>query len=112
MTELEKKALDCIKNHSHTLAQNATESDIEKREMELYLEGYKQCKREIQKENEQLQQKWLDSEYEKSKLVSQIKKMECCENCDGWDYIPNTGERDCIETCCSNRSNWRLRDRN
>ena len=88
-------------------------------------QGYKHCdkteckvldllkeKEQLKQENEQLQQKWLDSEYEKSKLVSQIKKMECCENCDGWDYIPNTGERDCIETCCSNRSNWRLRDRN
>lgn len=39
-----------------------------------------------------------------------IKKMKCCENCNGWDYI-STGEKDCIETCCSNRSNWRLRDR-
>lgn len=56
MKELEKKALDCIKNHSHTLVQNATESDIEKREMELYIEGYKQCKREMQEENEQLKQ--------------------------------------------------------
>lgn len=55
MIELEKKALDCIKNHSHTLVQNATESDIEKREMELYIEGYKQCTREMQKENEQLE---------------------------------------------------------
>lgn len=51
MKELEKKALDCVKNHSHTLVQNATESDIEKREMELYIDGYKQCKREMQKEN-------------------------------------------------------------
>lgn len=30
----------------------------------------------IMEENEQLQQKWLDSEYEKSKLVSQIEKMK------------------------------------
>lgn len=67
MKELEKKALDCVKNHSHTLVRNATESDIEKREMELYIEGYKQSKREMQKENEQLK--------------AQIEKMKCCGNC-------------------------------
>ena len=49
-------------------------------------------------------------EKENKQLKAQIEKMKCCENCDGWDYI-STGERDCIETCCSNRSNWRLRDR-
>ena len=37
--------------------------------------------KELEEENEQLQQKWLDSEYEKSKLVSQIQKMKCCGNC-------------------------------
>jgi hypothetical protein len=36
---------------------------------------------DLEKENEQLQQKWLESEYEKSKLVSQIEKMKRCENC-------------------------------
>lgn len=35
----------------------------------------------IEKENQQLKQKWLESEYEKSKLVSQIEKMKCCQNC-------------------------------
>lgn len=35
----------------------------------------------VKEENEQLQQKWLESEYEKSKLVSQIEKMKCCGNC-------------------------------
>ena len=49
-------------------------------------------------------------EKENKQLKAQIEKMKCCENCEGWDYI-STGARDCIETCCSNRSNWRLRDR-
>lgn len=35
----------------------------------------------VKEENEQLQQKWLESEYEKSKLVSQIEKMKCCHSC-------------------------------
>lgn len=49
-------------------------------------------------------------EKENEQLKAQIEKMKCCENCDAWDYI-STGERDCIETDCSNRSNWRLRAR-
>ena len=35
----------------------------------------------LEKEHDLLQQKWLESEYEKSKLVSQIEKMKCCGNC-------------------------------
>lgn len=41
------------------------------------LTEYQKAKEEC----EQLQQKWLESDYEKSKLVSQIEKMKCCENC-------------------------------
>lgn len=36
----------------------------------------------VKEECEQLQQKWLESEYEKSKLVSQNEKLRCCQNCD------------------------------
>lgn len=32
----------------------------------------------VKEENEQLQQKLLESEYEKSKLVSQNEKLRCC----------------------------------
>lgn len=35
----------------------------------------------VKEENEQLQQNWLESEYERSKLVSQIEKMKCCYLC-------------------------------
>ena len=44
--------------------------------------GYKHCDKteckvlDLLQENEQLQQKWLQSEYEKSKLVSQNEKMK------------------------------------
>lgn len=41
------------------------------------LTEYQKAKEEC----EQLQQKWLESDYEKSKLVSQIEKMKCCKNC-------------------------------
>lgn len=35
----------------------------------------------VKEENESLQQKWLESEYEKSKLVSQNEKLKSCYNC-------------------------------
>lgn len=48
--------------------------------------------KEVKEENELLQQKWLESEYEKSKLVSQIEKMKCCANCDYWFDMDSTCE--------------------
>ena len=40
--------------------------------------------KELQSENEELQQKYLSESYEKAKLVEQIEKMKCCANCCNW----------------------------
>lgn len=40
MTELEKKAIDVIRNHSHKLIDNFTQEDLENREISIFLAGY------------------------------------------------------------------------
>ena len=60
----------------------------------------------VKEENEQLQQKWLESEYEKSKLVSQIEKVKCCENCKH-SYHDRYHTLQCIRNCI-NFDKWEL----
>ena len=57
-------------------------------------------------ENELLQQKWLESEYEKSKLVSQIEKMKNCHNCKH-SYHDRYHTLQCIRNCI-NFDKWEL----
>ena len=58
----------------------------------------------VKEENELLQQKWLESEYEKSKLVSQIEKMKCCHSCKSHKL---NNLKNC-QTCNGNYSKWEL----
>jgi hypothetical protein len=60
--------------------------------------------KEVKEENELLQQKWLESEYEKSKLVSQIEKMKCCHSCLSHKL---NNLKNC-QTCDGNYSKWEL----
>lgn len=60
----------------------------------------------VKEENELLQQKWLESEYEKSKLVSQIEKMKRCENCKH-SYHDRYHTLQCIRNCI-NFDKWEL----
>lgn len=60
----------------------------------------------VKEENEQLQQKWLESEFEKSKLVSQIEEMKCCENC-RHSYHDRYHNLQCICNCI-NFDKWEL----
>ena len=41
MTELEKKAKDCIENHTHKLVDKPTKQDIYLREESIFISGYK-----------------------------------------------------------------------
>ena len=43
--------------------------------------GVTEATKELQEENEELQAKWLSESYEKAKLVEQIEKMKCGQNC-------------------------------
>lgn len=45
MTELEKLAKDCIENHTHKLVDNPTKQDIYLREESIYISGYRECKK-------------------------------------------------------------------
>ena len=40
MTELEKKAIDVIRNHSHKLIDKFTQEDLENREISIFMAGY------------------------------------------------------------------------
>lgn len=51
------------------------------KELKEHCDELELINQKVMEENEQLQQKWLESEYEKSKLVSQIDKMKCCYLC-------------------------------
>ena len=63
----------------------------------------------VKEENEQLQQKWLESEYEKSKLVSQIEKMKCCRNCKYWNVPDDVFNTPCEECdVCKDFNKWEL----
>lgn len=44
--ELEKKAIDVIRNHSHKLIDNFTQEDLENREISIFLAGYHECEKE------------------------------------------------------------------
>lgn len=52
MTELEKKAKDCIENHTHKLVDKPTKLDIYLREESIYISGYKQGQADIRMGNE------------------------------------------------------------
>lgn len=98
MIELEKKAEECYWNS------DASGSLSSKK---CYTLGFIAGAKEVQKENEQLQQKWLESEFEKSKLVSQVEKMKCCENC----KHPTKDSTGCccpFAASCRNRSLWEM----
>ena len=56
----------------------------------------------LEKEYDLLQQKWLESEYEKSKLVSQIEKTKCCHSCKSHKL---NNLKNC-QTCDGNYSKW------
>lgn len=60
----------------------------------------------VKEENELLQQKWLESEYEKSKLVSQIEKMKNCYNCNKYSKEFDSISSMCFG--CKNKSKWEL----
>ena len=65
MTELEKKAIDVIRNHSHKLIDNFTQEDLENREISIFLAGY----HEANKANEWHYVNWkyfADIDYPKS----------------------------------------------
>ena len=63
----------------------------------------------VKEENELLQQKWLESEYEKSKLVSQIEKMKCCRNCKYWNVPDDVFNTPCEECdVCKDFNKWEL----
>lgn len=67
----------------------------------------------VKEENEQLQQKWLESEYEKSKLVSQIEKMKCCENCKHHSFWGNELKCNLLDydtefECLKSKNKWEL----
>lgn len=57
MTDLEKKALYVIRNHSHRFIEKPTESDIENREMDLYIQGYKQGQRDLKQNSSNAEHK-------------------------------------------------------
>lgn len=42
MKKLEQKGLDCIRNHTHRLVEHPTESDIERRELSIYVSGWRE----------------------------------------------------------------------
>ena len=42
MTDLENKAIDVIRNHSHKLVDNFTQEDLENREISIFLAGYRE----------------------------------------------------------------------
>lgn len=67
----------------------------------------------VKEENESLQQKWLESEYEKSKLVSQIEKMKCCENCKHHSFWGNELKCNLLDydtelECLKSKNKWEL----
>lgn len=47
--ELEKLAIDIIKNHSHRLSKNFSETDLINREITIFFEGYRTAEREWEK---------------------------------------------------------------
>lgn len=47
--ELEKFAIDIIKNHSHRLIKNFSETDLINREITIFFEGYRTAEREWKK---------------------------------------------------------------
>lgn len=66
-----KAIKNCIKNSDYT--------ESEKTQMLAWIEcaiDFGKNLDEVAKENEQIQQKWLESEYEKSELVSQIENAK------------------------------------
>lgn len=73
------------------------------------LTEYQKAKEEC----EQLQQKWLESDYEKSKLVSQIEKMKCCENCKHHSFWGNELKCNLLDydtefECLKSKNKWEL----
>ena len=63
---------------------------------EAFLAGLEVGKEKVKEEEAELQQKWLEESFEKSKLVKEnaelkeeIEKMRCCENCKYNSYWGN-----------------------
>jgi len=56
MTELESLARDCIENHTHRLVDKPTKQDIYIREESIYISGYRECEKLLNRAKELLKE--------------------------------------------------------
>lgn len=93
MTKLEVLAKDCIENHTHRLVAKPTKQDIYLREESIYIQGYKECERQSEKEIQKLKIQ-LKTAYRKGMrhLAKALKDYDRTEG--AWtDYFEHTVDK-------------------
>ena len=85
--ELEKIAIDIIKNHSHKLVKNFTEEDLINRDLTIFFAGYNKAKEEMQEQDYSLFD--FAMQYENGKFKCKYKSGKEFESVDGetWKEI-------------------------